>query len=67
MRVSDLIDNASGWWKIGLVRELFLGSDTEAICNLATVDSDHQINLFGQELLMGAFQLRVPYHQEMAR
>jgi hypothetical protein len=67
MRVSDLIDNDSGWWKVSLIQDLFPSSDAEAICNLALSPLRSLNKLIWIGTSNGCFSVKSAYHQEMAR
>jgi ribonuclease HI len=66
MRVCDLIDEVSGWWKVGVIRELLLSSDVEAICNLAISPLWTPGKLVWTGTSNGCFSVRSADHQEMA-
>jgi hypothetical protein len=67
MRVCDLIDRDSGWWKVGAIRDFFLSSDVEAICNLALSPLRNPDKLVWMGTSNGYFSVKSSYHQEMAK
>jgi hypothetical protein len=66
MRVCDLIDRDTGWWKVDVIRESFLSSDAEAICNLTINPLGTLDKLVWLGTASGCFLVRSAYHQEMA-
>jgi hypothetical protein len=66
MRVCDLIDGVSRWWKVGVIQEMFLSSDAEAICNLAISPLRTPDKLVWMGTSNGCFSVRSACHQRMA-
>jgi hypothetical protein len=66
IKVCDLIDCVLGWWKVGMIRDLFLSADSEAICNLALSPLRNPDKLIWLGTSNGCFSIHSANHQEMA-
>jgi hypothetical protein len=65
MKVSELIDPHTGWWKVGMIQEIFISEDAQAICNLALSPFRNPDKLVWQGIANDCFLVRSAYHQEM--
>jgi hypothetical protein len=66
IKVCDLIDCVLGWWKVGMIGDLFLSADSEAICNLALSPLRNPDKPIWLGTSNGCFSIHSANHQEMA-
>lgn len=65
--VSELIDQALGWWNIPLIHYVFQPAVDATICNLCPSPLNQPDRLVRRRAKNGIFSVRTAYHMEVER